>query len=607
MYPNWEHTDQPPTRHSPMSVSPPAKQFLIRFVDGTQIGPLDKAAIQSMVSNGRLKAEDSISQSGTGKWMKAAEVKGLLTPSLSLHDSSSTMANSQSGVPRSLAWSLGAGGLLVIATTVVWFLVSQHKLAVRSQAVAEVRAAIDAVERADPSLTDDELARRAEQALALGKEHYTLLDDERRRLLVGVSSKLERANHRLLLRQSFESLKDALEGPQPPTVVHVPATGLFAQDPEAAEEELLAVGSRIGWMLHSVVASAVKNGEPEDIQAALLAQITAGRVDTADLTWLANLLARVGMAAHDVRIPAADLRRTYAETRAAFEARSESLRLEAEKELGLDASRAWASALADSMSDWDKRCFSDASGGTAFMEARDFQRLNSSQNVLFDDATSIMATALSAHSYPVGALSVKWATPSLKSWMYVENDDGVPRIIPSETFFNTLTGFASTPKAFHGLWDSAALRQVFADKRSKDGKDSVRGLFIVRLQLEAEAFRESNARIELPNSRIDLFIPCLVIQVDAGASAGLRIVGTKEFYVCELGNHSHWERLSTSGHTTAAEYGSHLATSGAWNQGQAGDSIFRNSFSRYPNVENGSCSEAGAKLFGLVGVLIGER
>lgn len=573
-----------------MSKPPSTKRFLVRFVDGTEIGPLDKAAIHSMVRIGRLKAEDSIRQEGTGKWIKAIDVRGLLTPSLSLSVSSSPPASFQSGLPRSLAWSLGAGGLLVVATTAVWFVVSQHKLAVRSQAVADLRAAIDAVEKAEPSLTDDELIRRAEQALALGKKHDAILDEEPRRLLTGVSSRLERATRRLQLRQSFEAIKDALTGPPPATVVHEPASGLFASDPEAAELE----SARLAIL--------------NDTFTSNLARPTLGPAVIRSLgDQIAMLSARIGAPAHDIRIPAADLRQTYTETRAAFESRIDSLRNEAEKELGLDTSLAWASALSDAMSNWERRCLSDANGGTAFMEARDFERLNSSRDVLFNNATSILATALSAHSYPVGALSVKWATPSLTSWMYVENDDGVPRIIPSESFFSNLTGYASTPKAFHGLWDSAPLRQVFADKRSKDGKDSVRGLLIVRLQLEAEAFRERNARIELPNSRIDLFIPCLVVQVDAGASAGLRIVGTKEFYVCELGNHSHWERLSTSGHSTAAEYGSQLAASGVWNQGQAGNSIFRDSSSRYPNIESGSCSEAGAKLFGPVGVLIGER
>lgn len=60
-----------------MSNSTPTRRFLVRFADGTQVGPLDKAAIQSLVKNGRMMPQDSICQEGKGKWVLAGSVRGL--------------------------------------------------------------------------------------------------------------------------------------------------------------------------------------------------------------------------------------------------------------------------------------------------------------------------------------------------------------------------------------------------------------------------------------------------------------------------------------------------------------------------------------------------
>ena len=54
------------------------KRYLVRFADGTEIGPLDKTALKSMAKAGRIKPDDSISQDGSQKWIAASRVPGLL-------------------------------------------------------------------------------------------------------------------------------------------------------------------------------------------------------------------------------------------------------------------------------------------------------------------------------------------------------------------------------------------------------------------------------------------------------------------------------------------------------------------------------------------------
>lgn len=61
-----------------MSNTPSAKRFVVRFVDGTQIGPLDKAAIRSLAKNGRLTPQDEISPEGASRWTRVERVPGLL-------------------------------------------------------------------------------------------------------------------------------------------------------------------------------------------------------------------------------------------------------------------------------------------------------------------------------------------------------------------------------------------------------------------------------------------------------------------------------------------------------------------------------------------------
>ena len=76
-----------------MNQTKPSKRFLVRFADGTQIGPLDKDAIRSMAKNGRLNPDDSISEEGSDKWLKAQHVKGLFdSPSPTRHDASIPLA-----------------------------------------------------------------------------------------------------------------------------------------------------------------------------------------------------------------------------------------------------------------------------------------------------------------------------------------------------------------------------------------------------------------------------------------------------------------------------------------------------------------------------------
>lgn len=61
-----------------MTDSPSPKRYLVRFADGTEIGPLDKQAIKAMAKAGRIKPDDAISQDGSQKWIAVSRVPGLL-------------------------------------------------------------------------------------------------------------------------------------------------------------------------------------------------------------------------------------------------------------------------------------------------------------------------------------------------------------------------------------------------------------------------------------------------------------------------------------------------------------------------------------------------
>lgn len=61
-----------------MADAPPTKRFMVRFADGTELGPLDKKAVRQLAKGGRLRPEDHLAAEGTDRWVQAAMVPGLM-------------------------------------------------------------------------------------------------------------------------------------------------------------------------------------------------------------------------------------------------------------------------------------------------------------------------------------------------------------------------------------------------------------------------------------------------------------------------------------------------------------------------------------------------
>lgn len=416
------------------------------------------------------------------------------------------------------------------------------------------------------------------------------------------------------LQEQFPALRAQIASSSIATVVKVPATGLFARNPQEAEQELMAVGTRLGWVMHDVVLSAVKNGDFPSIERAMYAQVAAGKMDANDISWLTDLLARVGMAAHDQPVPPADLRRVFTTTRSAFESGIDDILKRAASSLEATEASKWRSTLNEELTNWENRCLADPRGGDHFREARDLRWLRSEPERLMQDLMATIAKALTTPDFSVGSRKVRWGAPETTAWAYVENVSGSPHLRTTDAFNLDRKDLPKPMSNVTDYWINEELASVFEQQKPNGRGGSVFGLAMFRLRLSAEVLDRANVAISIPNSEVDLYIPCVLVQGDDGDSAGLRFRGVRDFVVCQVGlgdriGFFEWHRQFGSDDSTAAAYGRRIASSANW--GREYDSTGRSRFvfdsDRSPTAAEDEKRVAAEKLYGILDTLIGTR
>lgn len=414
------------------------------------------------------------------------------------------------------------------------------------------------------------------------------------------------------LQEQVAALRAKIAGSSIATVVEIPATGLFARNPQDAERELLAVGTRFGWLVHDVVLSAVKNGDFHSIERAMYAQVAAGKMDQDDISWLTDLLARVGMAAHDQPVPPAELRRVFATTRRTFESSiGDVLKLSS----GDSAEwTQWRSALHEELAKWEARQLADPRGGDYFREARDLRWLRSDPDRLMQDLLATFAKALTTPEFAVGSSKVRWGAPETTAWAYAENVNGRLHLRTTDAFALDRKDLPKPLNDVTDYWNNGELASVFEQQKPTGQDGSVFGLAVFRLRLSAEVLDRVKGSVRIPNSEVDLYIPCILVQTDDGDSGGLRFRGVRDFVACQIGlgeriGFFDWHRQFGSDDATAAAYGRRIASSANW--GREWDSTGRSRFvfetTRPPTAGEDDKLAAAQLLYGTLDVLIGTR
>jgi hypothetical protein len=147
-----------------MADSPSTNRFLVRFADGTEIGPLDKKSIRALARAGKLSGDDSIGQVGSSKWVAVSQIPGLMPSDISdyassephsevrpeppeaIHRPPSSDDDSPAGLPKSLLYGLGGVAVIVIISTVALVVVQQQNLDLRVKARDAIIKAIEIAE-----------------------------------------------------------------------------------------------------------------------------------------------------------------------------------------------------------------------------------------------------------------------------------------------------------------------------------------------------------------------------------------------------------------------------------------------------------------------------
>lgn len=427
-----------------------------------------------------------------------------------------------------------------------------------------------------------------------------------------VASKPVLAPPPLTPQEQFAALRAQISSSSIATVVTVPATGLFVRNPQDAEHELMAVGSRFGWLFHDVVLSAVKNGDFPSIERAMYAQVAAGKMDPNDISWLTDLLARVGMAAHEQPVPPAELRRVFTTTRRTFESSiSDVLKLSSSNSAEWTQ---WRSALHEELAKWEARQLGDPHGGDYFREARDLRWLRSDPERLMQDLLATIAKALTTPEFAVGSRKVRWGAPKATAWAYAENVNGRLQLRTTEAFAHDRKALPKPLSDVTDYWNNEELASVFEQQKPTGQGGSVFGLAVFRIRLSAEVLDRANGSDHIPNSELDLYIPFVLMQTDDGDSGGLRFRGVRDFVACQIGlgeriGFFDWHRQFGSDDATAAAYGKRIASSANWGRefDSAGRSRFVFETDRSPTAGEDDKLAAAQQLYGTLDVLIGTR
>ncbi|MGH7132316.1 MAG: GYF domain-containing protein [Phycisphaerales bacterium] len=309
-------------------------QYLVRFEDGTEIGPLDKQAIRAMAKSGRLKPDDAISHEGTGKWVKAAEVNGLLSngqfsiggPSgqsktltqSSAFSSRKEKSNSQpdaGGTSKTLIIGLIALAAVVVITTVVWFTISQRRRAA-AFAAAQRQREVQAAEQEQRRVASEEVTKAIETAKAIpdstplqedisGIEKSMAIVDRNRSLVSQellnqaepIRSRMMAATARRDWLRAAEALLEEIRAARVERQESLPATGLFATNPDEAKRLVKAFLAQDEKRIPGLwwgIRDDLMDGKTDSLRSLALAYQSSGQLSYAEQKRIAAFVEHLG-------------------------------------------------------------------------------------------------------------------------------------------------------------------------------------------------------------------------------------------------------------------------------------------------------------------------